>query len=240
MEIPEIYSQSHLDGGCFIHSIANAYRSLTGNHIEADNDLKNRWNRALLNIPYSIDFLLCDVGTSRYNIGDRNFNFINDKNLRGKRPEGKTGSTYDMYNQHEEEDHTLFLLAIRTICYELSSTTHYQNPKLDVSYIPRKEFSTRRDLSKHIDENSVLIYALYGKTDNQTELDHWVAITGYNNDLLELQCSYIFINRDRNNKYEYVEKKGYRNRLFNDWISQKNLDIKTEEEGGPIFKIYSR
>lgn len=53
----KILSQGEYDGGCFLYSAANAYRTLTGRK-----PTQKRWNEALKWIPFASDFI-SDNGT---------------------------------------------------------------------------------------------------------------------------------------------------------------------------------
>ncbi|MBL6995798.1 hypothetical protein [Desulfobacula sp.] len=235
-DIPKIYSQGALDGGCFLYSVANAYTTLLKRRFEKFPQLRQNWNKALLNIPFAIDFLLYDIGTDRYNIGEKNYNISTAKGIRKERPK-KT--SYKLRNQDGEDDHTLFLLAIKTILYEISAENPNKKPKLDVKYLPYEKYGTRRELRKSIDKNSVLVLCI-SHTDNQEDLDHWVCVTGKSgSNRLEVACSWILLNPDRDQEYKYVERKGFQNRIHNDWITLSNLDD-SDFISDLIFKIYKR
>lgn len=60
MSKPQISSQGEYDGACFLYSITNAYKALTGKKPSQE-----KWDDAIQRVPYNSDFLV-NVGTANY------------------------------------------------------------------------------------------------------------------------------------------------------------------------------
>lgn len=60
----QIYHQGILDGACFLYSLANAYKALTGNRVT-----RQAWDRAIAQIPEPGTFLT-GVGATQLDYGD--------------------------------------------------------------------------------------------------------------------------------------------------------------------------
>lgn len=204
---PRIFSQGALDGACFLYSIANAMRTLYPNDYSGywTKPRIDRWNLAIKEIPFALDYLLFDVGTARIDI-----------------------------DREDKEDPILYLKTLDTILDGTSGKRTDSKARLEAKHISAHEFDKPRDLSNFIDPQTVLLLCV-SRTDNQPNLDHWVCATGKpGSNKFEIACSWILLNSQRSKTYNYIEKTGYQNRLYNDWI--KKIDDR-KVICGPVFQI---